>query len=264
LFLLVPAKPVIFRYKKGVLIVKNDFRADAAAGTLAMLEKINIMTASGCIKVLGNHRQRLFFELIFLFISTVCMLNSFAPLPLSFFGIIPTSWIIPMLIGGLAILLITRKIRSWLVKLYLKNRAESFVLQFRELESRPIQIEDGNTYKKVKIVTEDEGICLFEPERRQILIEGIEYRYTLFAKDIYSVEPVSGYSLSGARIKCCMGGVDMDFVLTTSGQGPLSSVIEAFYPRGNAVDLSSLINRTLFGLSKETYRKTLPPPLPVR
>lgn len=237
----------------------NDFRDQAEAGTLKILKEFNVMTSSGCVRLLRNQHGRYFFEIIFLIISALCLLNSFLPLPLSVFGVIPGSWVFPMLFSGLAILLVMRKIKSLIIKAYLKNRDHSLMTQFSELKSRAVAIEDGKTVKKVKILTEDEGFCLFEPEQHQLLIEGIMFRYIIFAKDVNSVTPVSGYAMGGARLNCRLGGVDLDLVLNVSGQGPLTSLIEAFNPRKNAVGLSTQINQTLFGLTQESYKK--PPPL---
>jgi hypothetical protein len=240
--------------------VKIDFRAQAEAGTLAMLEQIDDMTDSGCVRVLKNQHGRYVFETVFLAISTICLLNSFLPLPLALFGVIPKAWIFPMLFGGLAVLLIMRKVKSLIIKAYLRKRAQSMVSQFSQLKSRAIAIEDGNTFKKVKILTEDEGFCLFEPDQHQLLIEGIMFRYIIFAKDVNSVEPISGYAMGGARLNCRLGGVDLDFVMNVAGQGPVTSLIETFNPKHNAVGLSTQINQTLFALTQESYKK--PPSLP--
>ncbi len=238
----------------------RDFRDSAEAGTLKMLEEADDMVASGCVRVLKNRTGRYVLEAIFLTISTLCLLNSFLPLPLGLLGVIPFSWVWPMLLGGLAVLLVMRVVKSFIIKIYLHKRPQS-LLKYPGLESRPIAIEDGNTYKKVKILTEDEGFCLFAPEQCQLLIEGIMFRYIIFAEDVISIEPVSGYAMGGARIKCIMGGVPVDFVMSVAGQGPVTSLIEAFNPKHNALGLSTRINQALFGLTQDAYRK--PPAMPV-
>ncbi len=238
----------------------NDFRAAAEAGSVAMLERDNNITSSVCIRVLGSQSWRWAFELIFVFISATCLLNSFLLLPLKLLGVLPESWFWPMLTTGIVIILFMRLVKSFIVKIYLNMRPENLLKKFSGLKSRAIVIENNLTVKKVKIVTEDEGFCIFYPEKRQLLIEGVVFRYAIFAKDVFTVEPVSGYAMGGARVKCRVGGEDLDMVFNVGGQGPLTSLIETFNPHKNASGLSTQINETLFGVSRDTVKRPPPPP----
>ena len=56
----------------------------------------------------------------------------------------------------------------------------------------------------------------------------------------------------------------VDIGLTSTGHGPLSSLIQAFSPATLASGLASRLNRTLFGTDAATHRQNaLPPPVPV-
>jgi len=150
-----------------------------------------------------------------------------------------------------------------LMKSFLSWRADGFVKGFTGLESRPIAIEEGKTIQKIKFLTEDEGVCLLDNQRQRLLIEGCSYRYVIYAKDVFSIDPISGYALSGARLVCRMGGQQIDMVLKSAGQGPLASLVQAFAPSAQAAGLATILNRTLFGSDAPAYKQNaLPPPLP--
>jgi hypothetical protein len=105
---------------------------------------------------------------------------------------------------------------------------------------------------------------VLDAEQRRLLIEGCCYRYVVRVKDVSSVEPVSGYALSGARLVCRMSGHLVDLGLTSSGQGPLASLTQAFAPSALAAGLASRVNLTLFGTEVSTHRQgALPPPIPM-
>jgi hypothetical protein len=126
-----------------------------------------------------------------------------------------------------------------------------------------VGLEDGATYKKPKFVTEDQGICLLDPERHRFLLEGCAYRYVVYAQDVVSVEPVSAVALSGARVHCRIAEPSLDLVLTAAGPGPLASLVQSFNPQVGAVGLVVVLNRTLFGAEQPAFaQRTLPPPLP--
>jgi len=106
-------------------------------------------------------------------------------------------------------------------------------------------------------------VCFLDAQRQRVLIEGCSFRHVIYAKDVFSVEPISGYALSGARLICRMAGHQIDMVLKTSGHGPLASLTQAFAPAAGAEGLATVLNRTLFGSEVASYRQSaLPPPLP--
>ena len=84
-------------------------------------------------------------------------------------------------------------------------------------------------------------------ERYRILIEGCEYRYVIYGKDVVHVEAIGRYAFSAVRVICRMAEHQVDMVIATSGHGPLSSLWQTFAPRSQAVSLATTVYRTLFG-----------------
>lgn len=237
----------------------GDSLAIAAAGSRVLLERDGNITSSVCIKMLDNQSGRVAFEFIFVIISGAGLLNSFLLLPLKIFGVISESIFWPLLLGGLAVLLVINMVKSVMIKLYLKLRPECLLNKFKGLKSRAISIDKDLSSKKIAITRADEGFCIFSPHDRQLLIEGVVYRYAIFAKDVYLVEPYSAYAMSAARIKCVIGGEYLELGLCVAGQGPVRSLIDTFNPHKNASALATQINETLFGVSKDTVKR--PPPI---
>jgi hypothetical protein len=239
---------------------KPDFRDDAEAGTIRtsgdLRDDFSSIHESGCIRVAETQVFRWCLELATLTVSTICLINSVLILPLKLLGFIPGFIFVPVLLIGLAILLVMRKIKSMILKSVLVSRPGSLLKEFSDLPARAIGLEDGKTCKKIKILTEDEGFCIMDSENRRLLIEGYLYRYVIYADDVRSVTPVSAYALGGADIKCKVGGEPLHIVLAVAGQGPLASIVEAFNPHENATGLSGFINQTLFNSPGPSYQNT--------
>jgi hypothetical protein len=246
-----------------------DFRSAAARATIARLNQspgvaLADLGDSGCIPIPGGRRIQYLIELPTLFLSLSTLLCGITVLPLAWFKIISPQWAFPILLVGLFVSLFFRKIKSWFLKMYLASRPDSFLKTFGQLPAIPVAIEDGKTQKKTKLVTEDDCICLLDADQRRLLIEGCGYRYVICVKDVLSVEPVSGYALSGARLVCRIAGRELDLGLTSTGHGPLAALTQSFSPATLAAGLASRVNRALFGTDAATHRQNaLPPPVPV-
>ena len=167
-----------------------------------------------------------------------------------------------LLFALLVVSLLARLPQAALLKAYISARPDGLVRAMPNLRRMAIGLEEGRTYKKSKFVIENLGVCLLDAERQRLLLEGCQYRYVIYARDVASVEPVAAYALSGARMNCRIAGHELDVVLTTVGQGPLASLVQAFVPSEGAKSLASVLNRTLFGQETPSYRQSLPPPLP--
>jgi hypothetical protein len=198
-----------------------------------------------------------------LIISTICLVCAVLALPLTWLGVLPKRLFLPVLGGGLLVSLVHRKIKSLLLQTYLSSRAGNLLTSHPNLPRKSVGLEDARTHKKIKLIIEDEGLCLLDSERRRLLIEGCSYRCIICAKDVRSIGPMSGYALSGARVNCRMAGCDIEFVLTVSGQGPVASLLQAFSPSAAATGLATVLNRTLFGADTPSFiQAALPPSLP--
>jgi len=242
-----------------------DFRAEAAAATAGRLtstgKSLVDLGESGCVPVPGGRSSLYLVELPAVILSTACMLMLLAAVPLMLFGRLSRPVFFLILLVGLAISLLTRSVKALILKAVLARRTGTLIS--RDLPLQPVGLEEGKTYKKIKLVIEDRGVSTLDAERHQLLVEGCAYRYVICARDVFSVQAVSGYALSGARVVCRMAGQPFDIVLMADGHGPLASFIQAFDPSLAAKGLANVINRTLFGVETATYQqRELPPPLP--
>lgn len=236
-----------------------DFRDNAAKASSIIIEKNSLtpwyeLGESLCRPIPGggNHIQYLA-EIPCIIISGLCMLNSIIAPVLGVSGLIPFPLAMIQLGLGFAILLFMRQIKAILLKLFLRSRPDNLIFQFSSLPSRFIGLENSKTVKEVKVVIEDQGVCLFDAENKRILIEGCVFRYIIQAKDVITVKPVSAYALGGADITCKIAGQELGMVLTVAGHGPISSLIESFVPSHGAQGLSAFLISTLFGLNATTY-----------
>lgn len=244
----------------------TDFRTAAAELTLNKLRSIGgqslaDLDESGCVLIPGGKELRYLAEVPSLATIIGCWIAFLAAIALAAMNKISQQQMLLIWLAGFVVSLVFRKLRSLLMKLFLSGRADGFVKNFRGLESRPINIEEGATVQKVKFLTEDEGVCLLDPERQRLLIEGCSYRYVIYAKDIFSIDPISGYALSGARVVCRMRSEVIDMVLKSAGQGPLGSLVQAFAPQSQAAGLAVMLNWALFGTQVASYREGGVPPV---
>ncbi|MDP8229285.1 MAG: hypothetical protein P9M15_07525 [Candidatus Electryoneaceae bacterium] len=219
--------------------------------------------ASLCIAIPKGKRLQACAELPVVVLSMLFLLVSICTLPLALLGHIPFRIVVPVLLIGLCGSLIFRKIQYLTLRSALSSREGNLLKALPNLPRLSVNVEDGTTVKKVKILTEDQGVCLLDARNRRILLEGCCFRTIIHAQDVESVRPVSGYSLSAASIFCTIAGEPVEISLAIAGQGPMQSMIQAFAPGKGAKDLTVQITETLFGLStRVSYERPQPPPLP--
>jgi hypothetical protein len=227
---------------------------DSSGATLAQLEE------SGCVEIPGGRRILCVVELLFFAVSAGCLMAIFVVLALSMINLLSRSWNLGLSAILLAIGMVSRKIKSLLVYLYLRVRKDSLLRVLKDLPAVDAGLEDGATYKQLKMIIDDEGVCILDAARKRILIEGCAYRYVIYARDISSIEPISRFAMSGARVICQVEGSNFDFVLTTTGHGPIASLVASVFPLRLAESLAVQLTQTLFGTGTPSYAK--PPPFP--
>ena len=244
-----------------------DFRAAAAEATVARLGNTSGAALAGwgesCCAPAGGRRFQFWQAILFTGVSFGLLACSVVITVVSLKGLLGREALMLLLFILLVASLLVRMPQAALLKAYVSFRPEGFLRAFPNLPRKAIGLEEGRTYKKSKFVIEDSGVCLLDAERQRLLLEGCQYRYVICAKDVASVEPVAAYALSGARLNCRVAGHQLDFVLTTAGQGPIASLIHAFVPSEGAKGLASELNRTLFNTDTTSFRQALPPPLPI-
>src|SRR2546425_9098346 len=92
--------------------------------------------------------------------------------------------------GGFTLLLVVRRICwLWLAR-RLRSRRDGFGSESAR-QVLPVRIEDARTTQKVKVVSEDQGICILDGERRRLLVEGCAYRYLICARDVVELRAIS-------------------------------------------------------------------------
>jgi hypothetical protein len=228
-----------------------DFRSGPVEATLRAMANspgaaLSDLGISGCIPVSGGRRWHYIVELPAVLISMFCMVFAFLALPLKLLGALPSRLFFPVLLVVLGLLLVLRKIKSMILGAYLSSREDSLLKAFSHLPRKPVGLEDGETHKKLKLVIEDEGVCLLDSEKRRLLIEGCSHRYVIYAGDVRSLEPVSGYAKSGVLLDCTVAGQDLKIMLCVTGHGPIASLTETFNPARCAKGLVRILNDTLF------------------
>lgn len=238
-----------------------DFRDAAAKASLEIIEKNSLtpwyeIGKSTCRHVPGggNHIQYMA-EIPCIIISGLCMLNAIVAPALGISGLIPFPLAMIQLGLGFAILLFMRQIKAIFLKLYLRSRQDNLISQFPNLPARFIGLENSKTVTEVKVVIEDQGVCIFDRDNKKILIEGCVFRYIIQAKDVIAIKPVSAYALGGADITCRIAGHELGMVLTVAGHGPISSLIQSFVPSHGAQNLSALLISTLLDQVGTSYQK---------
>jgi hypothetical protein len=232
--------------------IKMDFRSDAANATVGKLNNragisLSELGESGCIPLSGGRQVQAMFEIPALLISIVCMVAIPALIIGSMVGIVPSRLVFPLLIANLGLLLVLRRIKSWILRVYLSSRSDSLLKAFGNLPNRYVGMEDGNTYSKGKLLIEDEGVCLLDSEQQRLLIEACSYRYVIYGKDVHCVQPVSGYAMSGTLLDFTVAGQELKVMLSVAGHGPLTSLVESFAPGKSAKNLTGIVSVTLFG-----------------
>ncbi len=247
-----------------------DFRSTIAESTFRRTQDSSGdalvgLGESGCVLVPGGRRVQCLIEIPFLIFTFVAMVGVMAVGILSALNILPTRLRFILLSIGLAISLVSRWVKSLIMKPYLRLRSNSLLSAFKDLPLANVGIENWETRERIKMIPEDEGICVLDAERRRLLIEGCSYRYIVYARDVYSLTPASGYAMSGVRMTCRMAGEKIDVILKVRGHGPIASLVQTFSPQTGATKLSKRITQTLFGVDDTTYSQpALPPPLPFR
>jgi len=178
----------------------NDFRAEAAAATVANLndvaaDQLAAWGESGCVALPGGRRPLHFLTWPHFILSLVCLLLVIGTWPLRWLGKIDRDTVFLILVPGLLLSVSMPTIRALVLRLFLARRPQGFVKAFRDLRPVVVGVEDARTYRKQKMIIEDQGVCLLDPDRRRILLEGCAYRYAIYAKDVSAISPVSGYAL---------------------------------------------------------------------
>ena len=107
-----------------------------------------------------------------------------------------------------------------------------------------VGVEDARTFTTMKIAPEDFAYVAFDAANRRLILEGLVYRYVIYAKDLYSVTQAAGATTTGTQIVFRVGraivGITLQFdsvwselkKLGSRGQDPLLAPIQATFAGG--------------------------------
>ena len=145
-------------------------------------------------------------------------------------------------LGGMALLfasipLVRRGVRRALGERY--GAAE------RASNLRPaicVGVEDARTFTTMKVAPEDFAYVAFDAANRRLILEGLVFRYVIYAKDLYSVTQAAGATTTGTQIVFRVGraivGITLQFDSVWSelkkqtigrGQDPLLAPIQTTF-----------------------------------
>jgi len=238
----------------------SDFRDQAAVATTQRMsagaQPLAELADSGCVPVPHGRRTLYLVELSHLALLVGSMVLLLLVAFLASGGSLPRLTVWLALALALGVSLCSHPVKALVLRAVLFSRPDA--LRRPGLPRRAVGLEDARTYQKVKLVAEDRTLCTFDAARRQLLLEGCAYRYSLRAHDVLSVQPVPGHSSRVVRLVCRLAGHPLAVVLIADGFGPWATLVQMLVP---STRLARLINRTLFGLDTGAYERHEPPAL---
>ena len=89
-------------------------------------------------------------------------------------------------------------------------------LRLDGLKPPVVEVEETDTFSKMKAVSEDVGLLLLYPQQRCVVVEGLTHRYVIYADDVLLARPVQGASNVGLGVRYLVGGatrVPLDITL---------------------------------------------------
>jgi hypothetical protein len=137
-------------------------------------------------------------------------------------------WLIPAAASGLlgfVAILSGPFLQRRFVDRHIRDRLAESDIGDTGLPPAAAEVEDSRTFQQPKMLTEDLGRVIFDPERRRLVIEGIAYRYVIYANDVIQMRTVRSPGSLGLHILYAAAGVPLG--LTLSHDSVLSYVRRA-------------------------------------
>jgi hypothetical protein len=97
--------------------------------------------------------------------------------------------------GGIGLLFIQLKMFRKLVRSHVRARLEAAGEPLESLQIVPVTLENSATVDVAKILPEDAGLLILQPDDRSVRIEGLTHRYYIRADD------VEGVFLAGGQVQ---------------------------------------------------------------
>jgi hypothetical protein len=204
---------------------QDDFRAAAAVESERLLTDLQRDTSnrladpieagiSYCLPVLGLGRDAMKRFALASVLALVCGLGGLivgaliGAKPEILGGGRDDWWIIAIAVAfsvtGIASLLSSSVVQRWLVRRSVRARIGE-VRRFDGPAPINVGIEDSRTYSKMKVVPEDLAVIVLHPENRCLQIEGVCYRYLVYADDVVAADQLTIPQGQACRLHYAVG-----------------------------------------------------------
>jgi Zn-dependent protease len=119
---------------------------------------------------------------------------------------------------GMAILLLGLSLQWRIVWRHVKGRMGD---QWPAADNKPVRvgIEDAATHEKLKVLPEDMAFAWCHPGSQCLQVEGLGYRYLIYADDVLALETIATRSLTKLLLRYRVGSATVGMTLTPSGVG---------------------------------------------
>jgi hypothetical protein len=125
-------------------------------------------------------------------------------------------WLIPAaaagVLGFLAIMSGPFLQRRFVMR-HIRDRLAESDLGDSGLPPAGVEVEDSRTFQQPKVLPEDLARVLFDPDQRRLVIEGIVYRYVIYASDVIQMRAVKSSASLGLQIVYTAAGVPLGLTL---------------------------------------------------
>jgi hypothetical protein len=119
--------------------------------------------------------------------------------------------------GGFVLLFTQLAMLRRLVRRRVRERLDALGERAEDLKAVAITLENSFTADTPKLIPEDAGVLILQPEQRSVRIEGLTHRYFIRAEDTLSVTVAGGEMHSSPRVRVAYRiGDDGDVVLDIS------------------------------------------------
>ena len=204
------------------MAAKPDFRDEAAAASEVVLAEAPgrdplLAGASLCAAVYPDGPPRSVNPLTKLIVGLVLLGGGVTMIVVSFEG---GKVVNPLLLGAGIAVVLGMLISGSLIMTMLKRRTRARivgpmrpgqpVINLNEIdEAIFVLIENGNTYRRAKVIPEDRGFLVIDRENRRLQVEGDLYRYVIRAQDVQDLRFTQAMTIGAIDVVYQVGAVEL-------------------------------------------------------
>jgi hypothetical protein len=213
------------------LLMKGaDFRESAAAAGREALARLRCSDPLGagislCLEAEGDGRATLRrlrrFTLVRIIVGMISMLAGAGIMYAADVRKAPRlnekeQWLIPGAVAGFLGFLVIMSgpfLQRRFVKRHIRDRLAESDLGSTGLPPAGVEVEDSHSFQQPKVLPEDLALVLFDPDQRRLVIEGIVYRYVIYASEVIQMRTVKSRASLGLQIIYTAAGVPLGLTL---------------------------------------------------